>query len=122
MAGIEVRGGRELRASLKQAGMDMADMKSVHAQVAQVVAHAATPPKRTGALAASIRPAGQAAKAYVRAGGARVRYAAVQEYGSPKRNIPAHHYLSKAVDRTQAKWAAMYLDGVQEICDKVRGI
>jgi phage gpG-like protein len=121
-AGVTVQGARELRGAMRKAGLDMGEMKAVHARVGLLVAQSTTPPRRSGRLAASIRSTGQAGAAVVRAGGAKVPYAGVIEYGWPSRNISAQPYLRTAAHRTEPRWAPMYLAEVQAILDRIGGV
>ena len=118
---VTVKGAKELRATMKQAGADMGEMKAAHARVAGIVAGAARPPRVSGRLAGSVRGAGQLRKAVVRAGGARVPYAGVIEYGWPARGIASDPFLRDAAHQTEPSWFDVYLSEVQAIVDRVHG-
>ena len=125
MAAIaEIEGAKELRRTLKAAGDDLADLKAAHAEAARTVATAAQAgaPMRTGRLSASIRGSGTKTGAVVRAGGARIPYAAVQEFGWPRHNIPGQPYLVPAARETEPEWRAAYEAAVAAILAKVRGM
>ena len=124
MAEFEVKGGRQLRKSLKDVEDGLKDLKAAHAEAAGIVADAARPraPRSTGALAGSIRGSGAKAAATVRAGGARVPYAGVQEYGWPRRNIPPQPYIVPAAHDTESTWIAQYQARVDELLSKVKGV
>src|SRR5215468_8032398 len=96
-------------------------MKDVHGQIAQIQATAgqSLAPKRTGMLAGSIRPTRQAARVVIKAGGARVPYAAVIHWGWPAHGITANPWLSRAAQQTEPTWTTVYADGVQKILDTV---
>jgi hypothetical protein len=119
----EVHGAKELRKTLRQAGEDMSDLKAVNKRVGDLVIGAARPlvPVRSGALAASLRPAAAAAKVTVRAGSARLPYAGPVHWGFPARNIRANPFLSDAATRTEETWVGYYFDELQAVINRVDG-
>ena len=119
---VEVEGARQLRRSLKAAGDDLTDLTSTHAAISRLVVTSTHPPRRTGRLAGSVRGSGTKTAAVVRAGGARIPYAAVVEYGSPTRHIRPRPYLTAAAHATEPRWRAMYLDTVNRRLGKVKGV
>jgi len=120
---IEVDGARQLRASLKRAGLDVQDLKDAHRAVAEMVKDRAAPaaPRRTGRLAGSLRAAGTQREAIVRAGGARVPYANPIHWGWPARHIAAQRFISDAVLRNEDPALDMYLHALETIIDKIEG-
>lgn len=96
--GLRIEGLRETVARLQSMGADVADLKKVFGDIANEGARLAASfaPHRTGKLAASIK--GNRAKNYasVKAGGARVPYAAVQNYGWERRDIVASRFMQRA--------------------------
>jgi hypothetical protein len=125
MAGpaLEVDGARQLRASLKRAGLSVQDLKDAHRQVAELVAAKAVPdaPRRTGRLASTVRPAGTQSAAIVRAGSARVPYAGPIHWGHPSRGIAAQPWLAEAAEDTQDTWETTYLKALEAIIETVEG-
>ena len=120
---VEVRGAKELRKSLKQAGDDLSDMKDANLAVGNIVVSAAQglAPHRTGALAGSIRAARAAGSVAIRGGLRRVPYAGVIHWGWPARNIKAQPFLSDAATSTEAEWVALYEAELDKIIDRVEG-
>lgn len=120
---LEVIGAKQLRASLRRAGDDLEDMKATHATIGQLVAQAAQArvPRRTGRLAATIRPSGTKTQAIVRAGFQSVPYAGPIHWGWPARGIRAQPYLTDAAKDTEPAWLEIYTRDVQGICDDVEG-
>jgi len=120
----EVKGGRRLRATLKDVESGLEDLKAVHGEVAQIVVDRAmtTVPRVTGALAGTIRGSGTQSMAVIRAGFAKVPYAGVQEFGWPRRNIPPNPYLRPAAHETEPTWLRVYNDEIEELLSKVKGI
>ena len=57
----------------------------------------------------------------MRAGGAKVPYAGVQEWGWGRRHIPAQPYLVPAAHETESQWVALYQKAVAALLGKVKG-
>lgn len=122
---LRVDGARELRASLKRAGISVQDLKDAHKEVAELVkreAQGPTAPRRSGVLAGSIRAAGTQSAAIVRAGSARVPYAGPIHFGWPARNIKAQPWISEAAESTEPQWAREYMDALETIINAVEGV
>jgi hypothetical protein len=119
---LEVRGARNLRRTLKRAGDDLTELKGVHGRVAGVVAGVTRPPRRTGRLAGTVRGAGTAAAAIVRAGFAAVAYAGPIHWGWPARRIRAQTFLSDAATSSEPVWIGVYTSAMERIISKVEGI
>lgn len=122
---FQVKGGRELRRSLKAAEGNLDDLKAAHARAAAIVAgrgRTVAPVGETGRLAATVRGSGTNTAANVRAGSAGVPYAGVQEWGWPARHIPAQPYLVPAAQETEPEWLPAYQEEVQTILDRVKGV
>ena len=103
---IKVDGITQLRADLHVLGASMEDMKDAMSKIAHMGAAIAVAyaPKRTGALAQSIRGNRAYSKATVAAGRGRSReYAGVINYGSPKRGIAASRFMQRASDELSPK-------------------
>jgi len=98
---IRVTGLPQLMRDLQALGLDIDDLKTAMAKLAAMGAASAAghAPKRSGALAGSIRGNRAKSKAVVIAGrGATSEYAGVINYGSPGRGIAAQHFM-QAADR-----------------------
>ena len=121
--GAKIVGAKELRRTLKQAGVDMNDPKDVMASIANLVVGEASrkAPRRTGALAASGRGNRALARAQIIFGGARLRYAGPIHWGWPARGIRARPFASDAAKATEPQWTELYLQGVQKIIATIRG-
>jgi HK97 gp10 family phage protein len=123
MAGkLEVEGLNKLTRALKKAGVEVQDLKAANVRVGDIVVQGAQPitPKRTGALANSIKPAKRASGVVVRAGGGRVRYAKYVEYGT--RRMGARSYLVKAAHDTQPHWMDEYEQELQLLMNHVGAV
>ncbi len=101
--GVRVEGLNALIRQLEQAGGDVEDMREVFTKIAARGAKLASgfAPRDTGRLADSGRGSKSKNKAVIAAGGARVRYAAVQNYGWPARGIPAARFMQRADERLE---------------------
>ena len=115
---VRVEGLRELTRALGKAGVDAADQKELMHEIGMVVVRAAQPPVVTGALEASMRASRTKGKAIVRAGSARVPYAAVQHYGWPSHNIEPKPFLTDALQSRTDEITDMMEKGVGEILKK----
>ena len=101
-SGVKVEGLREVVRSLERFGAEVSDLKAAFRKIGTIVQRDAQSlaPKKTGALAASIRPSNTKNKSVIRAGSGRVVYAGVQHYGGYN-NISPHPFLTNAVARNQ---------------------
>jgi hypothetical protein len=120
---VQLIGNKELRRTMKKAGEDLSDLKDVHQAVGALVAGVAQglAPKRSGALAGSIRPTRAAAGVAIKAGGAGIPYANPIHWGWPKRNIAANPFLSDAATQSEAQWVALYETELEKIIERVEG-
>lgn len=130
---VRVDGARQLRASLKRAGHDLGDLKAANAEVSRIVlADAKTRvPRRSGALAATLRGGSAATRATVSAGYARVPYAGPVHWGTPPggrwgrgrtaRGVRAQPFLTDAAKKTEPVWLLAYRRSVTRILAKVKG-
>lgn len=96
---------RETIRSLEKFGVEVNDLKAAFKRIGSMVASDAQSlaPHLSGTLAGSIRPSNTKNKAVIRAGGARIPYAGVQNYGWPRHNIEGTHFMQTAVERNQGK-------------------
>jgi len=120
---VKVEGAKELRRTMKAAGEDLTDLKSVHTAIAGMVASrtAAAAPHKSGALAGTVRGNSAATNATIKVGSAAVPYANPIHWGWPGRNITANPFAANTAKATEAEWSRMYLVGVERILSKVHG-
>jgi phage gpG-like protein len=120
---VEVVGAKELRRTLRKAGDDLSDFAQANAEAGRIVAGEAPNwiRSRSGALAGSIRPGAAKTQAVVRAGGARIPYAGVVEWGWPARHIRPRPYLTTAAKVTEPTWTGAYLTRLEAIVGKIKG-
>ena len=125
-AGVQVDGASRLRRELRRAGHDLDDMAEAHRTVAGIVAAIAKAdaPKRSGALAGTVRGSGTKTRATVRAGYKRVPYAGVIHYGTPPgypRQYQPQPWIQMAAVRHEPRWMRHYQQGVDKALAKVKG-
>jgi phage gpG-like protein len=120
---VRVEGARQLRASMKRAGLDLGDLADAHAAAAGIVVREAPHwiHNKSGNLADSIRAGHAKTRAVVRAGGSKVPYAGVLEWGWPARHIRPKPYLTTAAVTTEPQWTAVYKSAVDKILAKIEG-
>jgi hypothetical protein len=120
---IEVKGAAQLRRTLKRAGLDVQDLKDAHKKIAEDVVREAAPdaPRRTGRLASTVRPAGTASAAIVRAGRKTVPWAGPVHWGWPAHHMKAQPWLAEAADREFDHAQDVILDTLQKIIATVEG-
>lgn len=125
MAGapLQVRGSRELKKALADAGVDVvADVKATHRKVGGIVLSKALTlvPVKSGQLQSSIRVGVTQSAGIVRAGRARVPYANPIHWGWHKRHIKPTLFLTRAAKDTEPAWVNEYYKAFDEILDKIR--
>lgn len=122
-AGIRVDGLAPLRRDLKRVAGDLADLKAANARaIDTVIAEAGrNVPRRSGALAASLRGSKGANRATVLAGGARLPYAGPVHWGWPARNIEPQPFVVDAAHDTEPEWLGAYQDEINDALDRVNG-
>lgn len=121
---VRVEGLAELRRTLRDAGDDLTELKDAHARAAHIVGARAeqTAPRRTGALARSVKGRGTKSGAGITAGSrARVPYAPPIHWGWFRRGIRSNPWVSRAAQDTESLWLPAYAAEVQSITDNVRG-
>lgn len=122
-AGVQVEGLARLRRDLRALGDDLGDLKKANEDAARIVAEAASAraPRRTGRLAASLRPARATGRASVLAGSGAVPYAGPIHWGWAARKIEANPFALEAAEATRPAWLPVYERELQRACDRVKG-
>jgi len=118
-----VTGLREVVRNLEKIGDAVTvrnELKEVFVEIGRMVAidAASLAPKRSGRLAASIKPTNTKNKAAIRVGSARVPYAGPINYGWPRRNIKASRFLQRAIDADTDNAIRMMDEGLSRIISK----
>jgi citrate lyase gamma subunit len=118
---VEVVGLRELRSAFQKMGADVADLKKINLEAADIVAKQAKVevPKDKGLLDSTIRASGQAVAGVVRAGAARAPYAGPIHFGWPSRNIEAQPFLYDALDDRRTEVLSAYEAAIVRLAAQV---
>lgn len=130
--GIRVDGARELRSTMRKAGVEITeDLKATHREASDTVISRAreivpvAPANMSsaipGLLRDSLRPGATKTAAIARAGKKRVPYANPIHWGWFKRNIRPSLFLTKAAKDTEPAWVAQYEKKFDAILDKIKG-
>jgi len=118
---VRVDGLDRLRKTMKRAGADLDDLKNANAAVATMVAGVAASraPRRTGALAGTVRGNRAQRKAQVLVGKKAVPYGIFVHEGTT--HVPARPFASEAAQATEPRWVAMYRAETVRIVATIRG-
>ena len=108
---------------MRDAGVDLRELKDTNRRVAGIVAGEgkSTAPVASGRLAADVRPGASNTAAVVRAGRKNIPYAGPIHWGWPKRNIVAQPFLSDAAQRTEPTWQDVYMSFINKVVDQIEG-
>lgn len=117
---VRVEGAAQLRATMRAAGMRMRDLTAVNRRTAEKVVGAAAPsaPRRSGMLAASVRPAGTQRAALARSP---LVYGPVIHFGWAAHNIAPQPWIYDAAVATEPEWTGYYSDEIDKILDDIHG-
>lgn len=117
---ITIHGLREIRRNLDDLDDALGDLKAIHEAAAKLVEDTADPlvPRRSGALAGTLRSSGTKTGARVKAGFKRVPYAGPIHFGWPARGIRPQPFLYDALDRRRSEVVDLYEDRVDKLIDK----
>lgn len=120
MAAVEVKGLNEVLRALNKLGAEFEDLKDANKELGDTIARraAAVAPRLTGALASSIRANRAKKRVSIKAGGARVPYAGVIEYGWEARSIRPQPYLRKAAFERRDYISQTYEDNIRSLIKK----
>lgn len=118
--GIEIKGLKEVVRSLERFGVEVSDLKAAFKRIGTIVAEDAKTlaPRKSGALAGSIRPSNTKNKSVVRAGTAKVVYAGVQHYGGYN-NIEPHPFLTDALNQNQGEVVRALSDELDALINRL---
>lgn len=121
---VRVRGADTVARTMRAAATDLDDLSGATRTAAGMLARAAqnTAPRRTGALAASIRVTAGPGRGAVTAGGTAVRYAGPIEGGYRRRNIAPRLYMRRALDAQFSAMIDTYRTDVAKATEQIRGV
>lgn len=117
---VTIQGAEELRRTLKRAADQVSDMTGTNQQAASRLGAAASAraPRRTGALAGSMRATATPTQARVEFP---IVYANPIHWGWPARNIRSNPFATTALEQTQAVTVGLYEKRVDQIVGGIRG-
>lgn len=118
---LNVEGRRELARQLRQVDRELVKgLKSANEAAAAVVAQRAMGevPRRSGALAATIKPSATQAAGRVAVGSAKVPYAGVIHWGWPRRHIRPNQFVTRAASQVMDQVRRAYVVGVDAVIKK----
>lgn len=130
--GVRVTNLNRLVRTLRQAGVDMTELKETNKRAADIVlpvALALTPTDSSN-LKSTGRTSGTPREAIIRFGYKRVPYAGVTHYGTPagyvnsagKRHQQSPNpWLAEAAKRTEPQWVEAYWEALMRAVDSVKG-
>lgn len=123
---ISVEGGARLRRTLRKAGADMKDLTRLHRRVGEIivpraVALAPSGPESGGHIRNTVRATAAQRHSTIRAGNKSKPYGPPLHWGWPRRGIKAQPWISQAAQDTEPQWSAVFMDGVVQLLDQVKG-
>lgn len=120
-SGLEITGLRETIRDLEKYGAEVSDLKDAFRRIGTIVVDEAKrrAPKKSGALANSIRPSNTKNKSVVRVGSARILYAGPIHFGWPSRNIEANEFLYSAAEDTRDEVIAALQKELDQLARKL---
>lgn len=116
-ARVEVTGLRAALRDMERMGVEAEELRELMSSIAELVADAANPPRKSGSLAGTIRPGRVKTRAVIRAGRASVPYAGPIHYGWAARNITPRPFLTDALASRQAAILAELDAGLQRLIE-----
>lgn len=114
---IRIQGLNKVIRGLTKLGVSLDDLRPMFTDIAREASgHVRSEtPRRSGRLAASVRPSASARRAVVRAGGAAAKYAGPINYGWPSRGIAPAGFMQKGSDAIEPKVIPALEDGISTI-------
>lgn len=118
-----VVGLNQMIRDMRRAGNDVNKFKHVHGDIGEMVAARAKQlaPKKTGKLAGSIKSRPTQRLTKIHYGGARIPYAGLIHWGSPKRGIKGSRFVTRAAKETEPQWTNLYLQEIEKILGNIKG-
>jgi hypothetical protein len=114
---VRLDGAKKFRQELKRADVAVADLKEPYRLTANLVVGVAKPrtPRRTGALAGTVRGSGTQTAGIVRAGNKSVPYAGPIHWGWPARHIKPQPWLSSAAQTSEPQWLPLFMEQLDQL-------
>lgn len=117
MAGFQVdHDTDQLAADFRQLGVDLADLDPANTEAGRVVVATARPPRRSGALAASLHAAaGVNGVTFA----STARYWTFVHFGAPRHNVRAQPWYPEAIRTSTDQLVAIYAAHARKSLDKI---
>lgn len=135
--GVNVTGANRLKRTMREAGVEIGELKKANKAAAETVAGAAKArapigkPARKGGrgrrasggrLMKSVRAGATQKAGVIKAGSARVPYANPIHWGWPKRNIKQNAFMSDAAVATEGIWVRNFERHMNDVIKEVKGV
>lgn len=122
-AKLEIEGLARLTRTLRQAGLDLDDIKEAHRHAAQAVLTVAHPrtPRLYGELRATLRVSSNANAGTVKAGSRKVVYSGVTHWGTPHKRQRAQPWISVSAQQSEPMWIKWYEREMHDAIRQVKG-
>ena len=142
---LQIEGARELRRQMRNAELDLADLKDLHRRIGEIIWRAAKPKTPTGSrphpparrrkLAQTLRYYPTRTSVRVIAGSKLVPYAKAIHWGrkvfpsirssyphKPPAAFAGRPWISEAAQATEPQWIALYEREIDKILDQIKGL
>lgn len=124
--GIQVIGGSRLRRTLRKAGADMSEFRTLNLRVGDLIlatakGHTPIGPAAGGHIATTGRATASQSHAYIKFGGAAKPYGPAVHWGWYRHHIKPRLWLVDAAHQTEPRWTSLYWDGLNQIISKIEG-
>lgn len=121
-----IKGGKELRRSLRRAGLDMKELTSINRQAAAVVlpvakANAPIGPAKGGHIRNTMRVGATQRRGEIRAGNKSKPYGPILQWGWRAKGLSPRTWVIEAAQQTEPTWLALYERELLKVLDKVKG-
>ena len=108
-----------MRTGLRSAADDLEDLDPLTRDLGPLVLAAVDPPRRTGALADTVRADPDSEGVDIIAGSGSVAYAGVIHQGWPAHNIRANPFISRAIENTEERIADRGQEHLEQALDRL---
>lgn len=121
---LMVVGQRRFVQTMRKAGADMDELKTVNRQAADIALPAVrslAPVGRSGRLSKSLRVGATRKAGVIRAGSKAVPYAGVVNYGWPGHHIRPRLFANNDIAQSESAWQQPYKDFINKTLNQVKG-
>lgn len=113
---LNAKGLRTAASQFRAAGVDMQQLKGAYKKMAGVVKNNTghVVPHRSGDLKRTLRASATQKSGVVRAGNSKIVYAGVINYGWPRHNIKAQHFMQTGLAMSEAEVISLYAQAIDD--------